>query len=953
MKIDNSISIAEPINPFIGFRHYNYFDNAIYPKNETSIKEAITKLIEKKILFIIGETDSGKTSFIQCGIFNFLIENNITSLSHLYFSVPLSPFKFYGLTSNNEAERLDSIIEKNKGVIGANPFVFLIDNPTKEFIPELTQQLFKKITSYDVSIYFIITITPNEVSSLSKYHNLNLNDHFYFLPTITENDLYNHINTTSLNYNLKFEQNFIDRIAHKYYNETKSLSIIQLTLYEIQNNFINKTTNAIYNKPLENIHKITDMCFENIYNKLETKHKEDFKKIITYLSIKNERISVKNIAEYTSIEAEQIIFIIDFLLKTNNYFISVLPYSNINIDSEIIFNKKSLKKNCQLLKKWITNEENSITVYQNLFKKAEMYRIGKSALYRPPELHEVMTWYNTVKPTKNWASRHGGNFEYAVLFLKLSENEFENEQVNNKIKHRHKVILNQTFAAICILAATVSTFLFFHGENQRKIAHDQYTFAKKQTIIAKKASQKAIAEEKRARKNEYKAIEQEKFALTQTAIAKLNEKSAIKQKRIAETAKEQAILQNKIAKSALSQVEIEKNKTYHLRLISMAKSMAIKSLTLSNQIQRGLIAKQSYLFNKEHGGNTFDSDIYDALYFSAKLLYKDNFNTLKGHHQNIRALQASPIHNVIYSASSDGKIIQWNISEGIYEPKKIFEKQHMIHKSIAISPDGKYLAVGGEYNHLILFNTSYFDETPIQLVGEVSDTWFLGFTNNGKGIISGGKNKKIFYWIENTSKEIYCGEHKINSIAVNPHQDTFIVGNDIGELILINYTNPQNKSIIYKDEKQNPITSINYNMQGNLLAVSFENGRIDLWDILKNKILFSLHGHNARVNALRFNKESTRLVSGSFDKTVRIWDLTKTSELPIVLKDHQDWVWSIEFSPKGDYILAGCKDNIIRKWHTNLETLANMICPQLDRNLNQKEWDAYIANDIPYEKTCN
>ena len=43
--------------------------------------------------------------------------------------------------------------------------------------------------------------------------------------------------------------------------------------------------------------------------------------------------------------------------------------------------------------------------------------------------------------------------------------------------------------------------------------------------------------------------------------------------------------------------------------------------------------------------------------------------------------------------------------------------------------------------------------------------------------------------------------------------------------------------------------------------------------ILVGKPLKSLHGHNHFVSSLALNSDNTKLVSGSWDKTIRLWDI--------------------------------------------------------------------------------
>ena len=77
----------------------------------------------------------------------------------------------------------------------------------------------------------------------------------------------------------------------------------------------------------------------------------------------------------------------------------------------------------------------------------------------------------------------------------------------------------------------------------------------------------------------------------------------------------------------------------------------------------------------------------------------------------------------------------------------------------------------------------------------------------------------------------------------------------------------------------------------------------------------NLKGHQHWVNSVAFSPDGKTIVSGSRDKTIRLWDTTgKPIGQP--LKGHQDGVNSVAFSPDGKTIISGSSDKTIRLWNT-------------------------------------
>ena len=71
----------------------------------------------------------------------------------------------------------------------------------------------------------------------------------------------------------------------------------------------------------------------------------------------------------------------------------------------------------------------------------------------------------------------------------------------------------------------------------------------------------------------------------------------------------------------------------------------------------------------------------------------------------------------------------------------------------------------------------------------------------------------------------------------------------------------------------------------------------------------SLEGNNGPIT---FSPDGSKIVSGSNDNTIRLWDAAGT---PIsILKGRTGWVNSVAFSPDGNKIVSGSDDCTVRLW---------------------------------------
>jgi len=84
---------------------------------------------------------------------------------------------------------------------------------------------------------------------------------------------------------------------------------------------------------------------------------------------------------------------------------------------------------------------------------------------------------------------------------------------------------------------------------------------------------------------------------------------------------------------------------------------------------------------------------------------------------------------------------------------------------------------------------------------------------------------------------------------------------------------------------------------------------------IMDQSVMTLRGHSDEVHGIAVSPDGKRIISGSADKTVKVWDSATGAEL-MTLHGHNDWISSVAFSPDGKRIISGSGDNTIKVWNS-------------------------------------
>ena len=77
--------------------------------------------------------------------------------------------------------------------------------------------------------------------------------------------------------------------------------------------------------------------------------------------------------------------------------------------------------------------------------------------------------------------------------------------------------------------------------------------------------------------------------------------------------------------------------------------------------------------------------------------------------------------------------------------------------------------------------------------------------------------------------------------------------------------------------------------------------------------MLTLEGHSSDVMSVAFSPDGKRILSGSQDETLKLWD-AETGQETLTLKGHSGAVMSVAFSPDGKRLASASADTTAKLW---------------------------------------
>jgi len=267
-------------------------------------------------------------------------------------------------------------------------------------------------------------------------------------------------------------------------------------------------------------------------------------------------------------------------------------------------------------------------------------------------------------------------------------------------------------------------------------------------------------------------------------------------------------------------------------------------------------------------------------------------------------------------------------------------------RAVAVSPDGRWLAVGGQYGNagtLQIWDIRTEKLAAVLPVAHHFGLTALAFSPDGERIATAGGDGffRICQWdgrdLQRGNRvDVKSGKSEDRErIEIRPDKKPILITGRGDDAKLLSVSQPT------------PIQAIEFSPDGNALLTSGQAGLLKLWNASDGKLIRQFHGHVGDVTAADFNSDGAKIASGSSDGTIRLWDTATGGSLSSFLA-HSKSVLALRFAAGDQEIASVGEDGALRNWRTaQSEQLAGHRGP-VTSAVFRPDGDEIISHSTPH-----
>lgn len=308
---------------------------------------------------------------------------------------------------------------------------------------------------------------------------------------------------------------------------------------------------------------------------------------------------------------------------------------------------------------------------------------------------------------------------------------------------------------------------------------------------------------------------------------------------------------------------------------------------------------------------------------------------LEGHASEVFACAWSPTGSLLASGSGDSTARIWTIADepstsAVYNgPLNVAVLKHFKGRTNEKSKDVTTLDWNGDGT--LLATGSYDGQARIwSRDGDLKCTlnrhkgpvFSLKWNKKGDYLLSGSVDKTAIVWDVKTGE---CKQqfefHTAPTLDVDWRNNVSFATCSTDNMIYVCKLG-ENRPIKTFSGHQGEVNAIKWDPTGSLLASCSDDCTSKIWSMKQDKYVHDLREHAKEIYTIKWSptgpgtsnpNQQLILASASFDSTIKLWDV-ELGSLLCSLNGHREPVYSIAFSPNGEYVASGSLDKCVHLW---------------------------------------